>query len=42
MVSESVAVLLAVFASGTSGEAVTVAVLDRVPVALELTFPLAL
>src|SRR6266536_3053671 len=42
MVSESVAVLLAVFGSGTSDEAVTVALLDRVPVAAELTFPVAL
>src|SRR6266550_9020083 len=39
MVSESVAVLFAVFGSGTPDEAVIVALLNRVPLAAELTFP---
>ena len=42
IVSESVAVLLAVFGSGTPDGAATVAVLDRVPAVVEMSFPVAL
>ena len=41
-VSESVALLLAEFGSLTPKGAVTLAVLERVPVAVEATFPVAL